>query len=81
MKSIGVVRKIDPLGRYVLPKELRDALGLTEGTPLEVYTEGELIILKKYQPGCTFCDGLDNLVEFGGEQICGNCRDEIRKRL
>ncbi|WP_195264515.1 AbrB/MazE/SpoVT family DNA-binding domain-containing protein [Clostridium sp. 1001275B_160808_H3] len=55
MKSIGVVRNLDQLGRVVLPKELRKSMDIQEGQPLEIYTEGEAIILKKYQPGCHCC--------------------------
>ena len=56
MKSTGVVRKIDELGRIVLPKELRKSFGIDVGDPLEIFTEDDRIILKQYQPSCIFCN-------------------------
>ncbi|MGG0723694.1 AbrB/MazE/SpoVT family DNA-binding domain-containing protein [Bacillus mycoides] len=53
MKSTGITRKVDELGRVVIPKELRDTLGIREKTPLEIYVDGEKIILKKYEAGGT----------------------------
>jgi transcriptional pleiotropic regulator of transition state genes len=55
MKSTGIVRKVDELGRIVIPKELRRTMNIKEGDPLEIYTEGEQIILKKYAPVCLKC--------------------------
>lgn len=59
MKATGIVRKVDNLGRVVLPKELRKTLALKEGDPLEIFTDGEAIILKSYKPGCIFCGEAD----------------------
>jgi transcriptional pleiotropic regulator of transition state genes len=81
MKSTGIVRKIDELGRVVLPKELRNTMNLPEGTPMEIFTEGDTIVLKKYQPGCVFCGGMDSMKEFGGQHICGKCVETIREAL
>jgi transcriptional pleiotropic regulator of transition state genes len=81
LKSTGIVRNIDQLGRICLPKEARRNLGLHDFAPIEIYIEGDKIILKKYNPGCTFCGSMDKLFNFGGQNICGNCRDEIRRRL
>lgn len=78
MKSTGIVRKIDQLGRIVLPKELRDTREMPEGTPLEVYTEGDQIILKKYQPGCVFCDSVDEITVFKGQNVCKKCLKDLR---
>ena len=78
MKSTGIVRRIDPLGRMVLPKELRNVLDIPENTPVEIYTEGETIILKKYAPDCLFCGNGDNLVNFKGKHICRNCIKDFR---
>ena len=78
MKAIGIVRKTDSLGRVVLPKELRDTMGLPEGTPMEIYVEGGNIILKKYQPTCGICGGDDVVETFAkwGIKLCRKCLKE-----
>lgn len=73
MKSTGIVRRIDDLGRVVIPKELRRTLGVAEGDPLEIFVEGDKVILRKYQPGCYFCDSTEGLQSFHGKPICINC--------
>lgn len=73
MKSTGIVRKVDELGRIVIPKELRRVMSIKEGDPLEIYTEGENIILKKYAPGCVFCGEVDGIVNFKGKHACLSC--------
>ena len=78
MKSIGVVRKVDQLGRIVIPMELRRTLDIAELDSLEIYTEGEQIILKKYQPACIFCAEGKNVVNYKGKNICKNCLSEIQ---
>ncbi len=77
MKETGITRGIDKMGRVVIPKELRYVLGLEDGDKLEVYTEDDRIILKKYQPSCEFCDNVDEIVSFKGHKICKNCMAEI----
>ena len=57
MKSTGIVRKVDELGRIVLPIEMRRTLDIAEKDALEIYVEGSSVILKKYKPSCIFCDG------------------------
>ncbi len=79
MKSTGIVRRIDPLGRLVLPKEIRNVLDIPEGTPMEIYTEGESIILKKYAPNCLFCSNCDDVVDFKGKHICKSCLKDLRR--
>ncbi|APQ97803.1 AbrB/MazE/SpoVT family DNA-binding domain-containing protein [Clostridium botulinum] len=80
MKNTGIVRKIDPLGRIVLPKELRKALNIKDNeTPLEIYTEGEEIILKKYEPACIFCGEAKEVINFKGKNICKICLKELGK--
>jgi transcriptional pleiotropic regulator of transition state genes len=79
MKSTGIVRRIDPLGRVVLPKELRDVLDIPVKTPLEIYVEGDSIILKKYTPDCLLCGEGDNLVSFKGKWICKSCIKDLRR--
>ena len=80
-KTTGIVRKVDELGRIVLPKELRTTMGIDEGTPLEVYADrktGE-IILKVYQPGCVLCGTVtkDTTETFKGKIVCRDCRGQI----
>ncbi|NEZ46133.1 AbrB/MazE/SpoVT family DNA-binding domain-containing protein [Clostridium niameyense] len=80
MKSTGIVRRVDELGRVVLPKELRKVLNIKEReTSLEIYTEGEQIILKKYEPSCIFCGEADKIVNFKGKNICKDCLRELNK--
>ena len=78
MKSTGIVRKVDELGRIVIPKELRRTLNIEEGDGLEIYTEGEQIILKKYAPACIFCGEAKEVINFKGKNICKNCLNEIK---
>jgi transcriptional pleiotropic regulator of transition state genes len=79
MKATGIVRKVDELGRVVIPKETRKVNGWNEFTPLEIYTEGDSIIMRKYQPACIFCDSTEEVTEFMGKKICSNCRKELTK--
>lgn len=79
MKSTGIVRKVDELGRIVLPIELRRTLGIEERDALEIYVEGNTVILRKYQPSCVFCDSADDVVSFKGRNICRKCLKEMGK--
>ncbi len=79
MKSTGIVRKVDELGRIVLPMELRRTLEIAVKDPLEIYVDEEKIVLKKYQPGCTFCGNVDNVKSFKDRLICTECTEEISK--
>ncbi|MDU4598243.1 MAG: AbrB/MazE/SpoVT family DNA-binding domain-containing protein [Clostridium sporogenes] len=79
MKSTGIVRKVDELGRIVIPKELRRTLNIEEGDGLEIYTEGEQIILKKYAPACIFCGEAKEVINFKGKNICKTCLKELVK--
>ncbi len=78
MKSTGVVRRIDELGRLVLPAELRKTFNIEERDALEVYTEGDMIILKKYEPACIFCGDARDVVLFKGKNVCRNCIKELQ---
>lgn len=80
MKPIGIVRRIDDLGRVVIPRELRKSLGFEEGYPIEILADDKGIYLRKYNPGCTFCKGMDELVEFGGVNVCKACAKAILGR-
>lgn len=78
LKSTGVVRKLDQLGRIVLPKELRTVLNLKEKDALEIYVDGEEIILKKYEPACVFCGDAREVVNYRGKNICKKCFEEMK---
>ncbi|MEX1029007.1 MAG: AbrB/MazE/SpoVT family DNA-binding domain-containing protein [Paenibacillaceae bacterium] len=69
MKSTGIVRKVDELGRVVIPIELRRTLGIAEKDALEIYVDGERIMLKKYEPACIFTGEADDLIYFKGKMI------------
>ena len=77
MKSTGIVRKVDELGRIVLPIELRRTLEIAERDSLEIYVEGSTIILKKYEPACIFCGNAKDVTNFKGKNICRDCLAEM----
>ena len=79
MKSTGIVRRLDELGRLVIPKELRRTLGIDVKDPLEIYVDGESIILKKYAPACIFCNEATNIISYKGKNVCANCIKAIAK--
>jgi len=78
MKSTGIVRKVDELGRIVLPIELRRTLDIAEKDSLEIYVDGSSIVLKKYQPACIFCDDASNVINYKGKNICAACLKELQ---
>ena len=78
MKSTGIVRNIDELGRIVVPKELRKKLGIANTDPVEIYVEGEKIILTKYLPVCHFCGSDESVTEFKEKSICRECIKAIK---
>ena len=73
MKSTGIVRKVDELGRIVLPIELRRTLDIAERDTLEIFVSEDTIVLKKYQPSCIFCDSSKNIITYKGKNICSSC--------
>lgn len=77
MKSTGIVRKVDELGRVVLPIELRRTLGIAEKDPMEIYVNGEEVILKKYAPDCVFCGNATDVKQIKGKNVCAECVKEI----
>ena len=77
MKSTGIVRKVDELGRIVLPIELSRTLDIAEKDSLEIYVDGASIVLKKYQPACIFCDDAKDVVNSKGKIVCPNCIGEL----
>lgn len=78
MKSTGMVRKVDELGRIVLPAEIRQNMDIETRDSLEIYTDGDRIILQKYQPACIFCTNADNLVYFNQKRICPECLAKLK---
>ena len=78
MKSTGIVRKVDELGRIVLPIELRRTLDIAERDSLEIFVDGSSIILKKYQPSCIFCDDAREVITFKGKNVCPACLKALR---
>ena len=78
MKSTGMVRKVDELGRIVLPAEIRQNMDIETRDSLEIYTDGDRIILQKYHPACIFCTNADNLVYFNQKRICPECLAKIK---
>ena len=79
MKATGIVRKVDELGRIVLPIELRRMLDIAEKDALEIYVKDDTIILKKYQPACIFCDNSEDVINYKGKNICAHCMAELKK--
>jgi len=77
MKSTGIVRKIDELGRIVLPIELRRTLGIEEKDGVEIFVDGDTIVLRKYQRGCTYCGNSEHVVTFKGKLVCAECIGEM----
>ena len=79
MKSTGIVRKVDELGRIVLPIELRRTLGIEEKDRIEIFVDGESIILRKYQPACIFC--AKDIINYKGKNICPDCIRAMNEKL
>ncbi|MBO5023041.1 MAG: AbrB/MazE/SpoVT family DNA-binding domain-containing protein [Clostridia bacterium] len=79
MKSTGVVRRIDELGRIVLPIEIRKNLSIDNRDAVEIFVENDKIILKKYEPACIFCGNADNVIMYGGKLICRDCVEAIKR--
>ncbi len=80
MKATGIVRKVDELGRIVLPIELRRTLGIAERDPLEIYVDGECIVVKKYQAACIFCDNARDVINYKGKNICPACMKALGEK-
>ena len=73
LKSMGIVRKVDELGRVVIPIELRRTLGIEEKDALEIYVDRDSIILKKYEPACVFCGNAEDVQHYKGKIVCREC--------
>ena len=79
MKSTGIVRRIDELGRIVLPIEIRKNLSLASRDAVEIFVNEDTIVLKKYEPACIFCGSLDNAQVFKGKIICDKCLAQLKE--
>ncbi|AKG34065.1 AbrB/MazE/SpoVT family DNA-binding domain-containing protein [Paenibacillus durus] len=77
MKATGIVRKVDELGRIVIPIELRRTMGIDIKDPLEIFVDGEKIILRKYEPTCIFSGSSENLINFKGKMVSRDILDEL----
>lgn len=77
MKSTGIIRRMDELGRVVIPIEIRNQFDIAEKDPMEIYVDGSSIILKKFEPNCIFCGNTKNLLEYNKKLICEKCKNKI----
>ncbi len=79
MKATGIVRPVDPLGRVVIPVELRRTFDIKTDDSLEVYVDGDYIMLRKYNPSCIFCGDARDVMDIKGKKICKSCLQELKK--
>ncbi len=79
MKSTGIVRKMDELGRVVIPIEIRNQFNIAEKDPVEIYVDGSSIVIKKYEPNCIFCGNTESLINYNDKLICEECSKKISK--
>jgi len=79
MKDTGIMRKIDDLGRIVIPKELRTVMDIKVGESVTFFTDDCQLIVRKYEPGCIFCGNAKNIVEFKGKMVCPRCMQGLVK--
>ena len=79
MKSTGIVRRVDELGRVVIPIEIRNKFEIAEKDPIEIYVEGSSIILKKFEPNCVFCGSTKDLVEYKDKLVCTKCAENLNQ--
>ena len=77
MKSTGIIRRMDELGRVVIPIEIRNQFHIVEKDPIEIYVDGSSIVLKKFEPNCIFCGNTKNLLVYNDKLICQNCSKKI----
>ena len=77
MKSTGIIRKVDELGRVVIPIEIRNKFDIAEKDPIEIYVDGSSIVLKKYEPNCVFCGNTKNLITYKDRLVCSKCAQKL----
>lgn len=78
MKTTGIIRRVDDLGRIVIPVEIRRVLDIDEREPLEIFVEGSSVVMKRCRTGCVFCDSGRDVADFRGKWICARCRRELQ---
>ena len=78
-KDTGMIRRLDELGRIVIPIEIRNQFNIVEKDPIEIYVEDNSIVLKKFEPNCIFCGKTNDLVEYKKRLICKKCIDKINE--
>lgn len=81
MKATGIVRKVDELGRVVIPIELRNKFDIKVKDPIEIFVDSNSIVLKKYEPNCVFCGSAKHLVEYSGKLVCEKCVEKLQKEV
>ena len=81
MKATGIIRNVDELGRIVIPKEMRKNMDISSNDPVEIFVEGDRIILTKYYSACTFCGSSIGISEFKGKRLCAECLRQIKEAL
>ncbi len=81
MKSTGIVRKIDELGRVVIPMEIRNTMGINSRDAMEIFVDGDKIILRKYGTSCVFCGGEEDVTLFRGKMVCHDCIEQMKKQF
>jgi transcriptional pleiotropic regulator of transition state genes len=79
MKAMGIVRKLDALGRYTLPVKARELFDIREGTAIEIYVTPTGVVLEVYKPKCVFCNSDDSVISYKEKDICSNCLNELGK--
>jgi looped-hinge helix DNA binding domain, AbrB family len=77
LQSTGIIRKVDELGRLVIPMELRRTFDIEEKDGLEIFVDNDRIILRKYEPACVFCGGTDEITTFKGKRVCKECMGQM----
>lgn len=77
MKSTGIIRRVDELGRVVIPIEIRNQFNIVEKDPIEIYVDGSSIVLKKFEPNCIFCSNTQDLLSYNDRLICTECAKKI----
>lgn len=81
MKSTGVVRKVDELGRIVLPIEIRKVLDINPKDAIEIFTDNDKIVLQKYAPACIFCNDTEDVIYFNGKRVCTACIKQLKEQV
>ena len=77
MKSTGIIRRVDELGRVVIPIEIRNQFNIVEKDPIEIFVDGSTIVLKKFEENCIFCGNTKNLIEYKNKLVCDKCSKQL----